>query len=149
MAGAGHLASLRGTGVGHYETAAPRSLQRQSSQPKVGLKNQPTEHKNSLHLNVTMTEKIRRKATKKTSTHNHSLHRGRTTDWCIFWLFVASIFDTLLNRDNHIEVDTDSILPPSLIFLRIRKTKSIDSTRSCCLLSHSKLWYTRRPLRVA
>jgi len=37
MAGAGHLASLRGTGVGHYETAATRSLQRQSSQPKVGL----------------------------------------------------------------------------------------------------------------
>lgn len=37
MAGAGHLASLRGTGVGHYETAAPRSLQRQSCEPKVGL----------------------------------------------------------------------------------------------------------------
>lgn len=37
MAGAGHLASLRGTGVGHYETAATRSLQRQSCQPKVGL----------------------------------------------------------------------------------------------------------------
>lgn len=41
MAGAGHLASLRGTGVGHYETAATRSLQRQSCQPKVGL---PTTH---------------------------------------------------------------------------------------------------------
>lgn len=41
MAGAGHLASLRGTGVGHYETPAPRSLQRQSCQPKVGL---PTTH---------------------------------------------------------------------------------------------------------
>lgn len=37
MAGAGHLAGLRGTGVGHYETPAPRSLQRQSSQPKVGF----------------------------------------------------------------------------------------------------------------
>lgn len=37
MAGAGHFASLRGTGVGHYETAATRSLQRQSCQPKVGL----------------------------------------------------------------------------------------------------------------
>jgi len=53
MAGAGHLASLRGTGVGHYETAATRSLQRQSSQPKVGL---PITHliketnRNLLHL---------------------------------------------------------------------------------------------------
>lgn len=53
MAGAGHLASLRGTGVGHYETAATRSLQRQSCQPKVGL---PITHliretnRNLLHL---------------------------------------------------------------------------------------------------
>lgn len=47
MAGAGHLASLRGTGVGHYETAAPRSLQRQSCQPKVGL---PTTHQRNQYI---------------------------------------------------------------------------------------------------
>ncbi|OXU26342.1 hypothetical protein TSAR_006877 [Trichomalopsis sarcophagae] len=36
-AGAGHLAGLRSTGIGHYETAASRSLQRQSSEQKIGM----------------------------------------------------------------------------------------------------------------
>lgn len=42
MAGAGHLVSVRGTGVGHYETPATRPLQRQFSQPKVGVFVKPT-----------------------------------------------------------------------------------------------------------
>lgn len=94
MAGAGHLASLRGTGVGHYETAAPRSLQRQSCQPKVGLPATHQEktntllpsrknsmhslscrhctHVNNTHDTYTQRTYIRKKSTRKIYTENTS-----------------------------------------------------------------------------
>lgn len=54
MAGAGHLASLRGTGVGHNETPATRSLQRQFSQPKVGLFTHPPPKKQADFLSTNL-----------------------------------------------------------------------------------------------
>lgn len=58
MVGTGHLTSLRGTGVGHYETTATRSLHGQSCQPKVG---QSTAHRNHLailHLMLILTIRL-------------------------------------------------------------------------------------------
>ena len=80
MAGAGHLASLRGTGVGHYETAAPRSLQRQSCQPKVGL---PTTHQRkpiTILSENPCTHKYPAAADTRTREHTHATRTLRNRE---------------------------------------------------------------------